>query len=507
MHCKTISRVAVVSSLVASLAVSCSSERPNAAQRVSNTTAHHTEHQLKTEQPPAVIIPPIKDAPLSKLLIVFPGAQKDTRDYENLAHEIQMKSPFRIWVGIVRFFAGTAKPPQAELATEYIFRTLRKNGFADASPESTSIAGHSLGGIVAQYFVNQKNFQSLILLSSYLVRSDGNSSLPQADLPVFTLSGELDGQTRMTRVALDAKSLLDPANPVRNPEQKPVILLPKINHSQFAGTDRHRSDLPSEVEYSEAQRTIAGMISDFVLSSDSSTFAAEEKKSAKGNLSNAIAATRSMLSAYWAAQQKDREWCVDVQRSKALFLSDVLTTEINQTIYERTFDFALSKPSATMLSENFVGISIGSMLYYHPNVMDRSTIPEAAQSIACKNKSPESLAKLTGMPNSFTPSCSEHNKAAYAWALQNVSAEARGRFLKRGRQLRFAEDRRLASGVQWIAARLKFENDAEQRIATVTSPALLTGLNAPAGLDGMHYCKLLAPSRAIEWILVDGLRD
>lgn len=507
MHCKTISRFAALISLSASLSVSCSSEYPSSAQSVSITNDQQTDSQLNTEKPPALIIPPIKEAPFTRLLIIFPGAQKDTSDYENLAREIQQKSPFRMWVGIVRFFAGTANPPQAEHATEYIFRTLQNNGFAEASPESTSIAGHSLGGIVAQYFVNQKKFQSLILLSSYLVRSDGNSSLPQADLPVFTLSGELDGQTRMTRVAVDAKSLLDPANPVRDREKKPVILLPKINHSQFAGTGRHRSDLPSEVEYSEAQRTIAGMISDFILTTDTSVFAQEEKKSAQENLSKAIAATSSMLSGYWTAQQKDREWCIDVQRSKAIFLGDALTTEVSQTIYDRTFDFALSKPSAKMISGNVVGISIGSMLNYHPNVMDRSTIPEAAQSIACKNKSPESLSKLTGRASTLTPSCSEYNKAAYEWALDNVSTQARERFLKRGRQLRFAEDRRLASGVQWVPARLIFENDSEQRTATVTSPSLATGLNAPAGLDGLHYCKLLPPTRAMEWILVDGLRD
>ena len=40
----------------------------------------------------------------------------------------------------------------------------------------------------------------------------------------------------------------------------------------------------------------------------------------------------------------------------------------------------------------------------------------------------------------------------------------------------------------------------------VQSTSLTTTLDAPLGLDGMYYCKLMSPVRAIEYLLVDSLR-
>ena len=70
-----------------------------------------------------------------------------------------------------------------------------------------------------------------------------------------------------------------------------------------------------------------------------------------------------------------------------------------------------------------------------------------------------------------------------------------------------------AAGPCWIWDPLRFDDGDEN--ATVSSVAFPTENknNYPCGEEkllpcdaGFHYCKLLSPARAIEWIYVDGLR-
>lgn len=459
------------------------------------------------EIPSAHVLQPVKNSADEKLLIIVPGMLKSAREYENLGKEIQKSSSSRLWVAILKFTNNFVNPVQMSSGVENVFASVRENGFTEASPENTMIAGHSLGGIIAQYYVNKKNFAGLILLSSYLVRAEGSSSLPQAELPVLTLSGELDGQTRITRVAFDAKSLVNPTVPVKSIEKKPVIVLPKINHAQFAGGEQSKADLRPEVEYLQAQQEIASVVSDFMIANNTHEFKTEESVDATLRLAHAVSNTRTMLSPYWAAQTKDQQWCEESQRSSLSALPISAKIEINHTVHENKTSFARSKPKAEVNNNGSVFISIDSMMSYHPNVIDRSTIPESAQTLACKNKSSESISQLLGLGTSTHENCSELNSRAYNWALDQVSTEVRERFLRRGRQLEFASDKIVASGLQWLPARVDFENQSDTRRTIVTSVGMKTKLNAPLGLAGMHYCKLLSPTRAMEWILVDGLRD
>lgn len=290
-------------------------------------------------------------------------------------------------------------------------------------------------------------------------------------------------------------------------EKKPVIVLPKINHAQFASGEQSKADLKPEVEYSQAQKEIASVVSDFMSANNNPELNTNESTDAALRLSAAVNSTRKMLSPYWAAQSKDQHWCEESQRYSLSALPLSAKIEISHTVHKNITAFARSKPKAEVDNNNNLFISIDSMMSYHPNVIDRSTIPESAQTLACKNKSSEAIGQLLGLGTSTHENCSELNSKAYNWALDQVSTEVRERFLRRGRQLEFASDKIVASGLQWLPARVEFKNQNDTRHTVVTSVGMKTKLDAPLGLAGMHYCKLLSPTRAMEWILVDGLRD
>lgn len=464
----------------------------------------HQQHSLTIESQSAIIVPPSQLKAAKRLLIIFPGMYKAPTEYETLAREIQHNSPFELWVGILKFTGNLVNPVQAQHGVDLVFEIVKNQGFNDLATEKTFIAGHSLGGIVAQYFINGKDFAGLILMSSYLVRSEGNSALPQATLPVFTLSGELDGQTRLTRIAFDAKSILSlPA--VLN--KKPVVILPKINHSQFAGKETASADLKAEIDYHSAQKQIGRMMSDFMVINDGSEEHARERIAASARLSNAVENTRELLAPYWDAQEKDHHWCEETQRDILSKIAPSPAFEIEHTEFKNDFSFAASKPTAELTTSGELRIGIDSQLKYHPNFMDRSTIPEAAQTLACKRKSSEALSQLTQSQAIEPMDCRSHNIKVFEWALGHVSSAVRDRYMSRGRKLKFLSDEQVSSGLQWLPKGLEIKDDPHQRFAHVKSTSLLTSLDAPFGLAGMHYCKLLSPTRAMEWIMVDSLRE
>ena len=59
----------------------------------------------------------------------------------------------------------------------------------------------------------------------------------------------------------------------------------------------------------------------------------------------------------------------------------------------------------------------------------------------------------------------------------------------------------------WSSEDLKFATTTASGRAqlTVSSPAMKYSVDMPI-IGGLHFCKLLSPARAIEWMYVDGLR-
>lgn len=109
--------------------------------------------------------------------------------------------------------------------------------------------------------------------------------------------------------------------------------------------------------------------------------------------------------------------------------------------------------------------------------------------------------------------CRRLNQLALDYARESVPADILARFARfHGAPLAAADDAGpYNSGPSWYYTPLKFKpmKDDTGRVVRVdaVSATLRTSTRylIPA-VRGVHYCKLLSPARALEWLYTDGLR-
>lgn len=64
------------------------------------------------------------------------------------------------------------------------------------------------------------------------------------------------------------------------------------------------------------------------------------------------------------------------------------------------------------------------------------------------------------------------------------------------------------AGPLWIWTMMDYTKDIDARTLTVSAPMMRTPTDYFIGsAAGFHYCKVLSPFAALEWMLVDGIHD
>lgn len=64
------------------------------------------------------------------------------------------------------------------------------------------------------------------------------------------------------------------------------------------------------------------------------------------------------------------------------------------------------------------------------------------------------------------------------------------------------------AGPLWIWYYMQYKDNADKTETLLQSPMMRTPTDYPiAEARGFHYCKLLSPFRALEWIYIDSLYD
>jgi hypothetical protein len=169
-------------------------------------------------------------------------------------------------------------------------------------------------------------------------------------------------------------------------------------------------------------------------------------------------------------------------------------------------------------------------LHFDVDWLDTGYLPLAAAELKTKLKSRQAVWEAAGVQNvSYAQTdlivtdggdgdrCGAINQAAIDWALGKLPEKTRTRFEEYGQKLLVGADlSTCAAGPCWIWDNLKFDRDNEAN--TVNIQAVYMGTENynkyPCGESkkipcsaGFHYCKLLSPARALEWMYVDGLRN
>eukprot|EP01048_Picozoa_sp_COSAG05_P016188 COSAG05_NODE_2051_length_3637_cov_5.084228_4_plen_525_part_00 len=164
--------------------------------------------------------------------------------------------------------------------------------------------------------------------------------------------------------------------------------------------------------------------------------------------------------------------------------------------------------------------------------------PLSALELRVKMKSRQTLWKAAGLgPQSVAvdqrnmTACRRANELAWGWALENAEVAVRRRFEAEGEPLVMVDDVEAPIGItgpEWIEKQLVFRrvlasgdggdgdgDDGGDGLAAgrthieVQSWKFVVGdipVHSKYLPTGMHYCKLLSPARAMEWIYLDSLR-
>ena len=106
--------------------------------------------------------------------------------------------------------------------------------------------------------------------------------------------------------------------------------------------------------------------------------------------------------------------------------------------------------------------------------------------------------------------CADINAATFAWALDNAAPATVARYNRQGLPLRFGADAVAGAEPQFALGALTFvaANGTDGKaFVWVNATTLRTPVDDPRPQSaGVHFCTLLSPARAMEWLYVDSNR-
>jgi len=403
-----------------------------------------------------------------------------------------------------------------------------------------------------------------VLMGGFIQRkyyTFSNSGKPSRNYPVSTLTvgGELDGLARCTRLA-EAFYTAD------NNAKFPVVIIPGLTHMQFSsGTPPalvKARDLVPEITYDQAHAAIAKVVASYfgqvakAAGTDASALtqaiqatasfakpiiAAYELEGARyfnapaqigGPLEKTCVKGGCQGKSNWApeAQKVISEisgWTLDVSNEYVSVSSTPLTGE-EFHLPAITHDDQKKSLHITTYSQNYFDDAQPSWFGWKEifDKFDTGFVATSAEEIGTKLYSRQctfinGLGKNTSFDVDKPQFCSMTNAKAYEWAQKNAASTTLSRFQKYGQKYTFADDLPKSGGPLFIDAHLQFNKVKQggEQVISVAAPMQKTEIDywkkhfgpipRPSAVPDpgcFHYCKLLSPARAMEWIYVDSLR-
>jgi len=513
-----------------------------------------------------ILQPPAGKTGDAAVWIVLPGAEIDKTAYRPLAEAVQAEASMPLWVAVLgTFFAPTAVPPEVGPRIDQVLKKLEKQGL-DLQKVKLFYGGHSLGSVFIQDHLKEHHGDAgpmdgkvkvlgQVLMGGFIQRK-------YADYPVTTLTvgGELDGLARITRLAeafYRAKGSAD----------FPVAVVPGLTHMQFASGEPpalvRMRDLQSEITESQAHMAIAKLVAPYFEQLCGVNGAA-------ATLSKRLAGTAELVKpiieayelegsryfnapaqiggpeqskcvkggcpgrSFWATEAQEiisavHGWSMNITNEYVDCSSTPLTGE-EFHLPKITNDTKTRTISITTYSQAYWDDARPSWFHWKEifDSFDTGFVATSAEEIGTKLASRQCTLILgagkadTKFSVDDPQFCALANQNAYEWAKSHAGPATAARFEKYGQKFTFADDLAKSGGPLFLDAHLQFNEKTDasgEKVIEVAAPMQKTEIDywerkfghipRPSFLPDpgcFHYCKLLSPARAMEWIYTDALR-
>lgn len=462
-----------------------------------------------------IILPPIdtKIEP-AKLLVLVPGGLVPNENYTLIAKSIQIHSSFKLWVGIPNCLANLCDPldPTSFGLNAAIYRVITAvNSTIKLDPKDIFIFGHSLGAVGARHFIDlHPEFAGLGLFGTQYIGDHEDfkgtlgypKNLSAFPLPLLALSGAIDSIpfTHAAQMLLQRENL-DQEGQI----QKVIVVIPKMDHSDFCQGFHVKSDIITELSREEAVTAIGEVTGSWL---DLQVFGLNFGK--MRIIDNYIEITKNLIKPFVEAMKYEQtQWCEYGQKILSGVSENLWESMLDVSSWEivgSNSDLEHSHPNYT-LGNNKLSINVPSYPYYEEiQNFSYSTLYSGARDIACKMISSERIANELNFKLSEQLTCKDVNMKAFELAEQIVSQytpDAYERFRNQGMQAIFTNDEFTVIGPQWVFIS---SLNINSKTGEITSPDMYSPLDSWT-YPGVRYCKFLSPARAVEYIMVAGLQD
>jgi hypothetical protein len=428
-----------------------------------------------------IILPPIKHTSNNVALIFIPGAELPPDRYVPLLENVQTASSQTLWIGIPSFLANLP----FEQVRPQVINEIRQKLFKIGMPKDTKIflAGHSLGGITSQSlaFKHVDEIFGQILIGSFLERKYRSAD---AIYPVstLTLSGELDGLARVTRII---ESFYFYASYPHF-----TLVIPGMNHMDTASGQPSdhiiKNDIPSEINETRAHQELAVRICDYIdmrLNNQTMTAMLDMNLRQTRAFSQPYLDALNLEGFYHFLPPCDNDtsngqcqlgspWSVYAQKLMS-GLNDTVQLNISDefhVVYKVPEHFAhLDNNCSSSKTQQECTLNIHTVtqnIYDATDSFDTGETHSSAEEMRVKMISRQVLLQAAdGQKHDFNQTdgqslCGNINQQALNWALNHAGEQALTRYNTRGKQMFIGDDvGPLNAGPLWIWTPLVSVND------------------------------------------------
>lgn len=457
-----------------------------------------------------IYLPPLRnDSAPEKLIVFVPGGLVPPEDYVPTVKSIQSNTNARLW-GVVVYCLANLCDPLVDLdgKIQTAISNIQAMGFSSTATSDIFIVGHSLGGVGARHYID--TYSGYAGLGLYGTQTNGDHedllgtlgyplNLTDFQTPLLALVGELDF-VPISHVAILYQEYLQLSQ--SRQYLNPVVVVPGMSHSAFCPGFYVSGDIKQEIDEKVALQIIGQVTGAWItLLSYSSP-----PQAAYYTLSKWNTTTYPLLAGYLTAMTTESaSWCSFAQQTlSGLSQDDIDKLDISVQTVSSSLQLTNSHTSYTLNGDS-LAIQLVNFPYYEGGFLPKNA---GALELGCKALTAERIAQQLNLDPStvnFNVTCEDVNQISLQTASSLLSKfwpNALQRFSKQGKTFSLEADVIEAAGPLWVFASLNW-NEGPNSVS-ISSPALKTDLNG-FFYPGNHYCKLVSPVRAMEWIMTQGL--